>query len=183
MRGRLPVCIDMATSVVAGGKIALARKRGEKLPDGCIIDADGKPSIDPNDFFGLPAGALLPLGGLVAGHKGFALSLLVDILSGALSGAGCSGSGAKDNQGVFVTAINITAFTELDDFFNTVEQLVERIKSTAKAEGVEEILVPGEPEWRQREKRLKEGIFIEDVTWKELTEIAEQFGVKRDRQQ
>ena len=84
-----PILIDMATSTVALGKLQLALQRGEKVPEGWFIDASGKFSRNPADYFS-PRGALLPLGDKIAGHKGFGLSLVVDILSGALSGAGCS---------------------------------------------------------------------------------------------
>ena len=175
---RPPICIDMATSVVAGGKVALARQRGEKLPPGCIMNAYGELSIDPKEFFESPGGALLPLGGSVAGHKGFALSLMVDILSGGLSGAGCSGSAQRDGQGVFVMAINVEAFTPFDDFVASVAALIERIKALPKAEGFDEILVPGEPEQRQKAKRLRDGILIDETTRQELAKVAGQLGVK-----
>ena len=177
MGDRPPICIDMATSVVAGGKIALARQRGEKLPPGCIINANGELSIDPKEFFESPGGALLPLGGSVAGHKGFALNLMVDILSGGLSGAGCSGSAQRDGQGVFVMVINIEAFTPFSQFVLSVTELVERIKALPKAEGFDEILIPGEPEWRQKARRLEEGILVDEATRQALTRVAEHLGV------
>lgn len=172
-----PICMDMATSVVAAGKVALARERGEELPAGYIMDASGRPSIDPGDLFSSPPGALLPLGGTQAGYKGFALSLMVDILSGALSGAGCSGSDESgDSQGVFVMAINVEAFTSLPDFHDSVADLVDRIKALPRAEGVDEILVPGEPEWREKARRLEQGIYIEDATCRALAEAAAKVG-------
>ena len=85
---KIPILIDMATSTVALGKLQLALQRGEKVPEGWFIDASGKFSRNPADYFS-PREALLPLGDKIAGHKGFGLSLVVDILSGALSGAGC----------------------------------------------------------------------------------------------
>ena len=172
------VCVDMATSVVAGGKVIVARKRGDKLPPGCIIDADGRASVDPNDFFGPPAGALLPVGAPVAGHKGSALSLIIDILSGALSGAGCSGSSDRDAQGLFMLVINIAAFAPVDEFAARTRQLRDAVKSSPRAEGVAEILLPGEPEWREKEKRQQQGIFVEDATWRELTATANELGVE-----
>jgi uncharacterized oxidoreductase len=172
------ICVDMATSVIAGGKIKLSLKRKEKIPEGCIINAAGEPSINPEDFFNNPPGALLPIGGLIAGHKGYALSLLIDILSGALSGAGCSGKKTRDNQGIFICAINIAAFTPLTDFFNEVAQLVKRIKASPKAPGVKEILIPGERAWKEKGKRIREGILIEEDTWKKLMHIASHLGVE-----
>ena len=178
MADRPPICVDMATSVIAAGKIALARKCGTELPKGCIIGANGRPSTDPADFYGPPPGALLPLGGLLAGHKGFALPMLVEVLSGALSGAGCSGSGERDSQGVFILAINPEAFEPMEEFAQRLTQLVETTKSSPKAEGVTEILVPGERGGREKEKRLRDGIFMEEATWTEIMEIASQLGVE-----
>ena len=172
-----PLCIDMSTSVVAGGKIALARERGEELPAGYVINADGQPSVDPRDLVGPPPGALLPLGGSQAGYKGFGLSLIVDILSGALSGAGCSGSDeGGDSQGVFVMAINVEAFTSLAEFHDSVQDLVKRIKALPRAEGVDEILLPGESGWREKARRLEQGIFIEEATCRALAEAAASVG-------
>jgi len=178
MADRPPICVDMATSVIAAGKIALASKRGTDLPKGCIIGANGRPSTNPADFYGPPPGALLPLGGFLAGHKGYALAMLVEVLSGALSGAGCSGSGERDSQGVFILAINPEVFGPPEEFAQKLTQLVEITKSSPKAEGVTEILIPGEPEWREKEKRLRSGIFIEEATWAEIMEIASQLGVE-----
>ena len=178
MRQQPHICVDMATSVVAAGKIAVARKRREELPAGCLLNAAGEPSTNPDDFFVPPLGALLPFGGPVAGHKGFALSLVVDILSGALGGAGCSGSAQRDAQGVFMLAIDIAAFTAIEEFSGRTERLVETIKSSPKAEGVSEILIPGEPEWRERKRRLAEGIFIEEATWQDIMKTAGELGVE-----
>ena len=176
------ICVDMATSVVAGGKVAIARQRGESLPEGWVINASGQLSINPQDFYGPPHGALLPLGGALSGHKGFGLSLIVDILSGALSGAGCSASGERDSQGVFMLVINISSFIPLGEFTERVAQLIETIKSSPKAEGVKEIFIPGEPELREKERRIKEGIFIEDTTWKEILGIAKEAGLEEVRE-
>jgi uncharacterized oxidoreductase len=175
-----PLCADFATSVLAGGKIEVARKRGEELPVGCIIDALGRPSTNPEDFFASPPGALLPLGGAVAGHKGFALGLIVDILSGALSGSGCSGAGERYAQGVFILVIRIAAFTPLEEFIERASRLVENTKASPKADGISEILIPGEPEWSEKEKRLREGIIIEKATWADIVQTAGEVGVHGD---
>lgn len=173
-----PVCLDLATSICAGGKIQIAQKRGEALPAGLLLDAKGKPSTRPEDLFTSPPGSLLPLGAPMAGHKGYALSLMVDILSGALSGAGCSGSGGRDAQGVFLLVMNIEALAGMPAFAARVEALGQTLKSVPRAEGVDEILLPGEPESRARQQRSGEGVFIEDATWREIITIARELGVK-----
>jgi len=113
-------------------------QRGEKVPEGWFIDASGKFSRNPADYFS-PRGALLPLGGKIADHKGFGLSLVVDILSGALSGAGCSsGKEGRDAQGVFILVINVDGFLPLEDFTEKVDNLIKTIKNSPTAEGVKE---------------------------------------------
>ncbi|MFQ6040894.1 MAG: Ldh family oxidoreductase [Candidatus Poribacteria bacterium] len=167
--------LDMTTSVVAGGKIDIKRARGQELPQGWVIDADGKPMLDPNDF---ARGAVLPLGGLQFGHKGYGLAMMIDVLAGGLSWAGCSReSPTRGASGVLVMAINISSFIELKEFQKEVQLLVEWVKSSAKFPGFEEIYYPGEIEEVEREKREREGIYIEDETWRRITEVAEELGV------
>ncbi|MFT5370337.1 MAG: putative oxidoreductase, partial [Candidatus Latescibacterota bacterium] len=104
-----PIVCDLTTSVVAEGKIRVKRNRGEELPEGWVIDAEGNPTTDPAKFYGPPRGAILPFGGISA-HKGYALSIVVDVLSGALGGSGCSREGgASGGNGVFVMVFDIGA--------------------------------------------------------------------------
>lgn len=172
-----PIVLDMTSSVCAEGKLRVMRNRGETLPEGWIIDAQGRPSTDPGAFYGPPQGALLPLGGSV-GYKGFGLCMVMDILAGALSGAGCSGSShAMGLQGLFVTVIDIASFTTAEVFQERVDTFIQYVKSSPTMPGVEEILVPGEPEFREERKRLKEGIPVEDETWRQVLEAAEAVGL------
>src|SRR5438034_804286 len=83
--------MDMATSMVAEGKLKVARAKGERVPPGCMVNSDGEPSTDPEEYYGDPPGALLPFGG----HKGFALSMFAEVFAGALTGAGCSKQGVE----------------------------------------------------------------------------------------
>ena len=100
----------MTSSVVAEGKIKMQRNLAEPMPDGCALDADGRPITDPEKFYGPPRGAILPFGGDSA-HKGFALAILVEVLSGALGGAGYSRDGqTRWGNGVFMMALDIAAF-------------------------------------------------------------------------
>ena len=176
--GGEPLGIDLSTSICAGGKIQVALKRGQMLPDGVIIDSEGRPTNDPEDFFGIPPGAVLPLGSPVAGHKGFALSLMVDILAGALSGAGCSGSGGRDAQGIFLLLMDVDSVTDRDKFNTHVRGLVDSIRSVPVAQGVDEIRIPGERQRSIKQERLDQGIEIEETTWSELAQIARDLGVR-----
>ena len=172
-----PILLDITSSVVAQGKIRVAFNRGEPVPLGWLIDSEGEPTQDPRDLMESPQGALLPLGGIV-GHKGYALALMIDILGGALSGAGCSGSGnTRLQNGVLMIALDIANFTSLDDFYEHVEGLIAHVKASPTAPGFDEILAPGEIEARQTERRLREGIPIDDETWRQIQETAVEVGI------
>lgn len=175
--GGVPICVDLSTSICAGGKIQVALKRDERLPDGLIIDGEGNPTNDARDFYSDPPGALLPLGAPNAGHKGFALSLMVDILSGALSGAGCSGNNARDAQGVFLLVTDLNRVTDTEVYAAQVEQLIHNIKTTPKAAEVDAIRIPGERGNEEKRKRAADGIYIENVTWQEIVLIADKLGI------
>lgn len=111
-------------------------------------------------------------------HKGYGLSVIVDILSGALSGAGCSRPEANRlGNGVFILALNPVAFTSLDAFGKQVEDFAAYLKSSPTAPGFTEILMPGEVEIREEKKRRAEGIFVEDETWRQVVELARTYGV------
>jgi len=168
-----PVLLDITTSVVAEGKIRVKLNRGEKLPEGWIIDAQGRPSTDPKDLYGPPQGAILPLGGVV-GHKGYGLGFIVDVLAGALSGAGCSRVDApRFGNAVFITVINIEDFIPIEEFKKHVDGLIEYVKSSPKMQGFDEIFFPGEVEAKERKKRLEKGIFVEDQTWDQIVKSAQ----------
>lgn len=170
-----PLIIDISTSVVAEGKVRVMLHRGEKIPYGWIIDKDGNPSNNPKDLY--DGGAILPLGGDEAGHKGFGLGLAVEILSGILSGAGCAYEETKRGNGVFLEAINIEDFMPIEEFKRKVGDLIRAIKSSKPRPGWKEITVPGEPEYLVEKTRLREGIYVPDRTWEEIKQIAIKLGV------
>jgi uncharacterized oxidoreductase len=178
----LPMVLDMATSVWARGKIMVYLARGEELPDGIFMDSDGNPTKDPSWY--TKGGVLRNLGGDIAGYKGFGLSLLVEILTGALSEAGVSNSNEYRSRpfyggnGIFMMAIDVGQFTDLEAFKNRVDNLLRTVKHSPTAPGYKKILIPGEPERQNKEKRLREGIFIEANTWKNLTSLANELDVK-----
>lgn len=176
-----PILLDMTTSIAAEGKVRLALNRGDPVPEGWIIDADGNPSTDPVDFKGEPPGAMLPLGGS-AGHKGYGLSLMVELLGGALSGQGCAaGERSLVSNGVLITVYSIPHFTDLDAYYDEVEALVRHVKSSRPAPGFKEILLPGEPEFRTARSRELEGIPVDDTTWSRIQAELRHFGVDPKR--
>jgi uncharacterized oxidoreductase len=175
--GDASLVLDIATSVAPEGKLRAYRQRGHRVPEGWIIDSAGTPTTDPADFYGPPSGALLPLGG-AAGHKGFGLAFMFDILAGALSGAGCSRLNAQPaGDGLFLMAIDVRQFTAIEHFHEHVAGLVQHVKSSPPAHGFQEVLVPGEYEQRQERTRRENGIEIEDATWIEIVRIATELGV------
>jgi|YelNatPaOPRAMG01_1025707.scaffolds.fasta_scaffold24411_2 uncharacterized oxidoreductase len=167
-----PFLMDFATSVVAAGKVRVALNRGEKIPYGWILDKEGRPTDNPADLY--EGGVLLPFGG----YKGYTLALLVDILSGALTGHGCSSSPEYETgNGTFMIVINPANFTPLEAFKKRVDELFQTIKSSPTAPGVNEIFIPGELEFRTKEKRLKEGIPVDEKTWQSIEIVAKELGL------
>ncbi|MGQ9514056.1 MAG: Ldh family oxidoreductase [Thermoproteota archaeon] len=170
-----PIILDISTSVVAEGKLMVKRKRGERVPEGWILDKDGRPSVDVEDYF--KGGSILPLGGAV-GYKGFGLALVIDILGGILTGTGSASSpDFKNGNGVILAAIDVSFFRDVDVFRREVDSLIRRVRESKKAPGVGEILIPGEPEAREEARRMKDGIFVEEETWKEIVDIGRSLGV------
>lgn len=163
-----PFIVDYATSVIAEGKIQVARSEGTELPEGCILDKDGEPSVLPADFY--DGGALLSFGR----HKGYALAMFTCLLGGL---AGTFNIEKGDMGGIYMQAIDVNAFTPLVEYQNGVRAFLDVIKSTRPAVGSDEVLVPGDYESRYRAVRLKVGIEIPDTIYNQLKEYAERFGV------
>ena len=175
--GEFPVIVDMTSSVVAEGKIRVKRNRGETLPEGWVVDGEGKPTTDPEKFYGPPRGAILPFGGISA-HKGYALAIVIDVLSGALGGAGLSRDGGQGGgNGVFVMAIDIEAFVSKEDFEKDMQTFIGWLKSSRLMEGFEEILLPGEMENRLRKQKGMDGVTVDDETWRQITETGARYSV------
>ena len=169
IEGQDPIVLDMSTSVVASGKIRVKQHQNEALPHGWLINAEGEPTTNADDFYGVPPAALLPFGGTVSVHKGFGLSVIVDILSGALTGAGCSqGEEARVGNGLFVLVINVASFRGFSGFSAEIERFISYIKSAKCAAGVDAIRMPGERGWAEQRKREQEGIPIDAETWEQI---------------
>ena len=188
MEGRTPFLFDAAMTTVAQGKVKVARDKGVDLPPDCITDREGNPTTDPEDYFA--GGAILPLGGRVAGHKGYAMALAAVLLGGlgmiddddpALIGAPVHDPNAEPRgrmSGVFVFVVDPAAFGGAEGYRQRVAATVEEMKAAPKADGVEEILIPGELEVRTRQRRRRDGIALPEITCRELHEIGDRFGVE-----
>jgi LDH2 family malate/lactate/ureidoglycolate dehydrogenase len=150
--------LDMAPSVAARGKIYKAKRRGEKIPLDWALDAEGRPTDDPEAALG---GVMLPMGG----PKGSALAIMMDVFSGVLSGSAYAGhvTGPYDpsraaDVGHFLVAIKPDLFMSLDEFRDRMKHLYERVVGSEKAAGVERIYFPGEIEQRTQAERERSGI-------------------------
>ena len=169
IEGQDPILLDMSTSVVASGKLRVKQHQNEALPHGWLINAQGESTTNADDFYGVPPAALLPFGGAVSEHKGYGLSIIVDILSGALTGAGCSqDEDARVGNGLFVLVINVASFRGFPGFSAEIERFVRYLKSAKRAAGVDAIRVPGERGWEEQRKREQEGIPIDTETWTQI---------------
>jgi LDH2 family malate/lactate/ureidoglycolate dehydrogenase len=169
--GSAPV-LDMATTAASKGTIRLAARRGEAIPSDWALTAEGEPTTDAAAAL---EGLLLPFGGA----KGFGIALMVEILSGVLSGAGVSAevrplgnTSAPSNAGGFVLTISPEAFMPRDEFDRRLAGLLETIRGSAPAKGFERVMVPGDRYWHDRERRLREGIEIGADVHRELLELA-----------
>jgi len=167
--GQDPLVLDFATSVFAEGKVRLARAKGQQLPPGVILDRDGHPTTEPADFY--DGGALLPFGA----YKGYGLSVMIELVGGALSGLGPSiGRKYLAGNGTLIMALNIPHFTPLEEFTADADELSAKLSSTPPAEGFSEVLLPGEPENRSRRQRLAHGIPIPESTWQGIKALADE---------
>jgi uncharacterized oxidoreductase len=166
--------LDFATSVVAEGKMRVKKNRGQQAPPGWFVDAQGRPATDPEVFYGDPPGALLTAGE----HKGYGLSLAVEILGGILSGSGAAGPGSGLFQnGTLMICLDVERFLPRAEFHKQVEALFEWVKSAPLAQGSSEILVPGEPEARLEAERRRHGIGVDQATWAQIESTARELGV------
>ncbi|NQV54802.1 MAG: Ldh family oxidoreductase [Rhodospirillales bacterium] len=172
-----PLYLDMATSSVSNGKVAVAAARGEDIPEGWVIDSDGNHTTDPTKLKG---GALLPLGGS-EGYKGTGLGAMVEILCGLLTGLGFGVEPTgRHNDGCFMAVFNVAAFRPLADFKADVADFAKYLNETPPMEGSPGVLYPGEIEKIREEERLAGGIPIEDSTWGKLSDLADELGVSTD---
>lgn len=167
-----PLVLDMATSVVARGKITLAKKEGKPIPEGWGIDADGLPTTDPADVK-----CVLPFGGA----KGYGIALIIEILCSCLSGAQngqTMGSfydfnGKHQDSGFFLGALNAGGIAGTEVFGSRVDELFGSIKNSPRAENCDEIFIPGEIESRRYESAREQGVEIPPAVLAELLELSE----------
>ncbi len=177
--GGPPIVLDMATSVVAGGKVKVAYNKGLPLAEGRLIDAAGKPTTDPGVIFPDRKGSMLPVGE----HKGSGLALVCEILSGALTGGGASNPETapqeKVKNNMFSVIFDPQGFGTDIPFAEELDRFIAYVKQSPPQPGVDVVMVPGEPERRSRAIREKDGIPLDDTTWEELIEAGVSAGMNR----
>jgi uncharacterized oxidoreductase len=175
--GKDPMVLDFGTSVAAEGKVRVYHINKRPVPDGWLLDAQGKPTTDPSVLYEAPMGSILPMGGAQA-YKGFGLALVLDMLAGGLTGGRSSHPGAppaRGNNVVFI-AIDPEHFAGFASLTGQSSQLVDYVRSTPTAEGVASITLPGDPERRTLAERTAQGVPIEEAHWRKLVELADSLG-------
>jgi len=177
--GDRPVIVDFGTSVTAEGKVRLKKIAGQTCPEGWLLDAEGQPTTDPEKLYADPPGTILPMGGEQP-YKGFALSLVVEVLSGALSGGVCAREIPTNQMGncVFMTVFDPNHFGGAGHFGQEVGSLVQFIRNCPLAPGVDRITLPGDPERETAQRCRHEGIAFDPGNWKQLEELATRLGVE-----
>lgn len=174
-----PVVLDMATTVAAYGKVKAKAQRGEMMPEGWMIDRQGKPLLDPTKS---EEGFLLPIGG----YKGYGLSLIVGILAGTLNGA-AMGSQVIDfnkdfstttNTGQAIAIMDPSAFGDITEFKQNIDTLVRELRSSERMPGVDRIWLPGEQSHEKRLSNDAQGILLAPSLMKQLNDLAAQLNIK-----
>jgi L-2-hydroxycarboxylate dehydrogenase (NAD+) len=187
------IVIDMATCAAAFGKLEIARRKGVKIPLGWAIDKHGKDTDDPDEM--IDGGAILPLGSdrPRGGHKGYALAMMVDVLSGVLSGANWGpftppfalrqeipGRSVGKGIGHFFGSLRIDGFIEPDEFRRQIDDMVRTLRATRPAPGTNGPLIPGDPERQAEIERRREGIPLVPPVIADLRDVARKTGIPFD---
>lgn len=184
--GRPPLIFDAATSTIAEGKARVALARGASLPAGAVRGPDGQPSTDPAQLYA--GGTLTALGGDLAGHKGFGLSLAAALIGGLamIQDSEPTPAGTMRQPdgwghrlaGVFLVAVEPAAFGDALDYQRRVTEVLEALTASPPLPGSDGVLVPGDPERASRERRQRDGIPLPAATWEDLGGIGSRFGVR-----
>jgi len=177
-REEAPFVLDMATTVVAAGKIEIAMREGKTLPEGWVVDKEGKPITDPGRYY-KEGGALLPLGGTpqTGSYKGFGLAVAVDILCRILSGSTASTQMAGNH---FFGALRIDGFMPADEFKRRMDEMVREYRALPKAAGVDRIYLSGEVEQEIEKQRRRDGIPLHPTIVASLKDLAKELGIEYD---
>ena len=177
LAGRPPVILDFATSMIAQGKTRVAMNKGEQVPEGCLIDDQGRPSTDPRYAVVPPIGALLAFGA----HKGFGLALMCELLGGALA-AGLTqrdhdGTPRRVLNGMFSVLVDPAALGERSAFEAEALAFLDWVQASPPREGFAAVQVAGDAERASRAQRTAQGVPVDSATWSEILDAAKKLGL------
>ncbi|MCK1541143.1 Ldh family oxidoreductase, partial [Bradyrhizobium sp. 179] len=174
-----PMVLDIANTGVARGKIYLAKQKGQPIPEGWAINAAGASTTDPAEAI---EGIILPM----AQHKGYAIALMMDMLSGVLTGSGFGAEIAgpyqaerRSRAGHLIIVLNIEAMLPLVEFNARMDELISQIKSVPLAQGFSEVFYPGEIEARSDVNNRRDGLDLPEDTLADLKNVAREYGLQR----
>jgi hydroxycarboxylate dehydrogenase B len=171
---RGPLVVDFSTAGVAEGKLRLAAADGRPIAEGLIVDSEGRPSTNADDFYA--GGALLPFGG----HKGSGMSVLIELLGGLLTGMGTAPTPSYGGgNGAVLMALQVGAFTDADSYAADAERFREQLVTAGRGAAPGPVLLPGEIEARTREQRLRDGIPVSPAVLAAIYEVTDGLGVAR----
>jgi len=183
-QGQDPIVLDFATSIVAEGKVLVASRGGKKLPEGALIDADGRLSEDPAVLYGpyeadgardhtKGTGAIRAFGE----HKGSGLAFICELLGGALTGTGATSANRRFANGMLAFYIDPKVVDPANVFDGEITRYTDFIRATKPVAGVDQVLVPGDTERRMRTERTANGVPLPDDTWAAIVNTAREVGV------
>ncbi|QEL66109.1 L-lactate dehydrogenase [Oryzomicrobium terrae] len=179
--GKPPVVLDFATAAMALNKVRVAHARGEQLPPGILVDADGNPTLDPGALFSTPPGAILPFGGEQGGHKGYALSVMIELLAGAVTGGGAELGQPEGKPRVITNNVLMVLMDPYkmgaSAFEDQVRAATEWILGSRPIDPARPVVLPGELEAAKRAEQLAKGIDYGDKVWAQITATARELGV------
>src|SRR5947199_520261 len=172
-----PIIADMATSRIAMGKVRVARNKGEQIAAETLLDTDGNPTSDPNVMYRRPRGSLLTFGE----HKGYALAFICEMLAGAITGSGTMRPERQDAEsvtnGMLLIVIDPGRITDRQWLAEEIKAMADYVTASPPRKANEPVLIPGDPERANRAQRLKEGVPIDEETWREITLAARRLNV------
>src|ERR1700744_5050508 len=172
-----PIILDMATSIIALGKVRVARNKGEQVESGTLLDARGQPTTDPGVMFRQPRGALMTFGE----HKGYALAFICELLGGALTGGGTmrpeNQAAATTTNGMLTILVDPCRLVERSWLTDEIKAMSDYVTASPPIAPGERGLIPGDAERQARKRRIADGIPIDDETWRQIVEAANQLQV------
>jgi uncharacterized oxidoreductase len=167
-----PIILDMATSRIAMGKVRVARNKGETIAPDTLLDADGKPTTDPNVMYRRPRGALRTFGE----HKGYGLAFICEMLGGALTGSGTMRPERQDAEsvtnGMLMVVIDPSRLVDQAWLADEVQAMTAYVTASRPTNPNEPVLIPGDPERQRRAERQRDGVPVDEETWREIVEAA-----------